>query len=141
MVVLDTDHVTLVEWGQGQEAQRLRARLDQLPAAERATTIITFEEQTRGWLAYVAKARTAVEMVNAFGKLSRHLDIYRPMQVLRFEERAAAVFQRLRKMRLRIGTKDLQIAAVALAQGATLLSRNLSHFGQVPGLIVEDWTL
>lgn len=140
MVVLDTDHVTLLEWGQGEESQRLRARLDQLPAAERATTIVTFEEQTRGWLAYLAKARTAAEMVNAFGKLSRHLDIYRPMQVLRFDDRAAAEFERLRNLRLRTGTKDLQIAAIALAQGATLLSRNLSHFRQVPGLNVEDWT-
>jgi tRNA(fMet)-specific endonuclease VapC len=140
MVVLDTDHVTLVEWGQGEDAQRLRARLEQFPAEERATTIITFEEQTRGWLAYLARARTVAEMVKAFGKLSRHLDVYRPMQVLRFDERAAAEFQRLHKLRLRIGTKDLQIAAVVLARGATLLSRNLSDFRQVPGLTVEDWT-
>jgi tRNA(fMet)-specific endonuclease VapC len=36
---------------------------------------------------------------------------------------------------------DLKIAAIALATDATLLSRNLTDFGKVPGLRVEDWTL
>ena len=36
---------------------------------------------------------------------------------------------------------DLKIAAIVLANGATLLSRNLSDFRKVPGLKVEDWTL
>lgn len=42
--------------------------------------------------------------------------------------------------RPRIGTMDLKIAAIALANDATLLSRNLRDFGKVPGLRVEDWT-
>jgi tRNA(fMet)-specific endonuclease VapC len=43
-------------------------------------------------------------------------------------------------MKIRIGTMDLKIAAIALAHGATLLSRNLVDFKKVPGLTVEDWT-
>ena len=34
---------------------------------------------------------------------------------------------------------DLKIAAIAVAEDATLLSANVSDFQQVPGLRVEDW--
>jgi tRNA(fMet)-specific endonuclease VapC len=46
---------------------------------------------------------------------------------------------RLRTARIRIGTQDLKIASIALADNATLLSANLVDFRQVPGLDVEDW--
>jgi tRNA(fMet)-specific endonuclease VapC len=141
MVVLDTDHFSLFEWGEGEEAQRLRARLQQLPFEERVTTIITYEEQTKGWLGYVAGAHTVAQLVNAYRKLSRHLDIYRTIRVLEFDERAAAEYQRIRKLRTRTGAKDLQIAAIVLTHAATLLSRNLRHFRHVPSLHVEDWTV
>jgi tRNA(fMet)-specific endonuclease VapC len=68
------------------------------------------------------------------------LDNYCRISVLVFDVPAAATFQQLRRMRLRIGTMDLKIAAIVLSREATLLSRNLIDFGRVPGLQVEDWT-
>jgi tRNA(fMet)-specific endonuclease VapC len=53
----------------------------------------------------------------------------------------AAEFDRLRenKKLKKIGRADLLIACIALANRATLVSRNLKHFGQVPGLQAENW--
>jgi tRNA(fMet)-specific endonuclease VapC len=41
---------------------------------------------------------------------------------------------------IRIGTQDLKIASIALANRATLLTRNYRDFVQVPDLIIDDWT-
>jgi tRNA(fMet)-specific endonuclease VapC len=138
--VLDTDHTSALEWGSGGAGQRLMVRLNTLPLGEAATTIITFEEQTRGWLSVLARARSLDEQVEAYRRLKRLLGNYLKIEVLDFDAPAAAEFERLRGLRLRVGTMDLKIAAIALAHGATVLTRNVKDFGLVPGLRVEDWT-
>lgn len=140
MFVMDTDHMSLLEWGSGANGQRLHERIRALPEDEVVTTIISFEEQTRGWLAFQARARTVQQQVNAYRKLKRHVDIYCEIDVLEFDVEAAAEFQRLKQSRIRIGTMDLKIAAIALSRKATVLSKNLKDFSKVPGLKVEDWT-
>ena len=140
MVVLDTDHVSLLEWTNNPDRRRLRARLDELRPDEVATTIISYEEQSRGWLAYVAKTRSMAEQIRAYGKLKAHLDTYLSIMVLDFNDSAAVEYQRLREARLRVGTMDLKIAAIVIIHDATLLTRNLADFRKVPNLKFEDWT-
>ncbi len=139
MLVLDTDHVSLLQWGTGEEAERLRRRLDAIDE-EVAVTVISYEEQTRGWLAYVARARNLGEQVDAYRRLRRHLDTYKVVRLLDFDEQAAIIAQRLRRLRIRIGTMDLRIASIALVHGAKLLTRNSVDFEKVPELTIEDWT-
>ncbi len=140
MVVLDTDHITLLEQARGDAFHRLSKRLSALSPSDRVTTIISYEEQTRGWLVYVSRARTLNQQIDAYRKLNHHLDTYREIEVLEFSEKAATEFQRLRNLGVRVGTMDLKIAAIVLATGAKLLSRNLIDFRQIPDLTVEDWT-
>lgn len=104
-------------------------------------TIISFEEQMRGWLAYLARARTVPRQVEAYARLRRMVENYRYIPILDFDSAAAAEFQRLTRSRVRIGGMDLKIAAIVLARGATLVTRNTSDFRQVPGLNVADWTV
>jgi tRNA(fMet)-specific endonuclease VapC len=140
MVVLDTDHMTIYEWSDSPEYQRLKNRLEELPPEQKATTIVTFEEQTRGWLSYTAKARKLVQQIDAYRKLRRHLLVYREIEVLEFDETAATIFQGLKQSRLQVGTMDLRIAAITLAHNPTLLTRNTTDFRKVPGPKFEDWT-
>jgi tRNA(fMet)-specific endonuclease VapC len=102
--------------------------------------MISDEEHMRGWMAYLARARSMAQQITAYGRLLAHLDNDRRIPVLEFDEAAAMVFQRLRRSRLRIGTMDLKIAAIGLARDATLLARNLDDFRQMPALRVADWT-
>ena len=38
-----------------------------------------------------------------------------------------------------IGPNDLMIAAIALANGLIVITRNTAEFCRLPGLVVEDW--
>lgn len=140
MVILDTDHISLLERKDSIEAHRLRKRLGKLSANEITTTIITYEEQMRGWLAVLSKSNLIEKQVAAYQRLKKFLKNYCEIVVLEFDEDVVEEFLKLENLKIRIGTMDLRIAAIALANDAILLTRNLKDFEQVPDLKVEDWT-
>jgi len=138
MYILDTDHLTAL--GRGSDAaHKLADKLDELNRLELATTIISYEEQSRGWLSYSAQARTIEKQITAYQLLKSHLDDFCGYLVLDFDEQAAVVFRQLQQARIRIGTMDLRIAAITLSNDAVLLTRNLSDFNRVPNLRAENW--
>ena len=140
MIVLDTDCLSLLERERFLESSNLLKALDEHRSEEIYTTIITFEEQMRGWLAFIARCKTIDEQVLGYERLHRFLESYRNTPVLDFDERAGGAFTALRDQKIRIGTMDLKIASIAIANNAVLVTRNLSDFAQVPGLVAEDWT-
>lgn len=89
----------------------------------------------------LAQAQSISQQVAAYRRLKGVLDRYLKITVLEFDEAAADEFERLKQARVRIGTMDLKIASIALANRATVLTRNIRDFGKVPGLRVEDWTM
>jgi tRNA(fMet)-specific endonuclease VapC len=62
---------------------------------------------------------------------------------LPFDDRAAEHCGELRAFLARqgrpIGPYDLQIAAIARSASLCLVTRNVSEFSRVPGLVVENW--
>ncbi len=140
MVILDTDHVSLLEWSGSPPAQKLEARLRQLPSGEVCTTVISYEEQLRGWMGMLAKAAKLKDQIEIYLRLKNQLDNYCRLVVLTFDEHAATEFVGLKKANPRLGTMDLKIAAIALTRNATLLSRNRRDFGRITDLKLEDWT-
>ena len=139
MYVLDTDHMSLLERVDNIDKQRLLNRLGRLPEGDVATSIIAFEEQIRGWTAYLSKSKSVSQQVDAYQRLRLQLNNYCSINVLDFDDRSATEFQELKSLRLRVGTMDLKMASIVLANNATLLSRNLRDFRRVPNLRVEDW--
>ncbi|MBI3363028.1 MAG: type II toxin-antitoxin system VapC family toxin [Chloroflexi bacterium] len=135
--ILDTDHATLYQ--QGHPA--LGNHLANLPQSQIATTVVTYEEQIEGRLSLVRRARTREQRVQAHYWLQRTLGFFCRIPVLPLDEAAAAEFERLRALKLRVGTQDLLIAAIAITNKATLLTRNLRDFSRVPSLVVADWSL
>ncbi len=140
MYLLDTDHITILDRG-GQPAQQLLKKLAAITSSEVATTIITYEEQMRGWLSYIAKTSSIETQVVAYRRLEKHLANYRTIPIVGFDEKAGQVFQELRVTYPRLGSMDLKIAAISMVNPAILLTRNLSDFGQIAGLRAEDWTM
>ena len=121
-------------------ASKLQKALDEIDSEQIYTSIISFEEQMRGWLAFIAKCKTAHDQIFAYARLHISLESYRNTQVLDFDEKAVAVFEQLKSQKVRIGTMDLKIASIAIANHAILVSRNLADFERVPGLAIQDWT-
>ncbi len=141
MILLDTDIFSLLELPDSPSYARLRARIAQLEPTELvATTVITYEEQSRGRLATVNAARTPEQFTNAYAHLRQHVLNDSKIPIVAFDGEAASTAAHLQKSKLRLGTMDIRIAAIAMANDALLLSRNLRDFQRVPGLRVEDWT-
>jgi tRNA(fMet)-specific endonuclease VapC len=138
VLIVDTDTLSIWQEGRGPAYERLRGRIE-VCGQPLAITIVTVEEQMRGWLAYSAKAKTPEQQVAAYTRLREFLADIRDRIVLDFDDRAAVEFRRLKAAKVRVSTMDLRIAAIALAHDATLVTRNLTHFRRVPGLRAEDW--
>ena len=68
MHLFDTDHRSLIEHGSA-AYERIKARLRAVPPDNVATTIVSYEEQTRGWLARIAQMTTPERWVSVYGEL------------------------------------------------------------------------
>ena len=139
MILLDTDHLTVLKYPEDPRRARLEARLSTSSDQDIATTIVNAEEQMRGWLAEINRPRTVHQQIPAYERLLELLDFLSEIPVIPFDVHAADEFDRLRRMKVRIGSMDLKIACIALVHNALLLSANLRDFRQVSGLQVESW--
>ena len=139
MILLDTDHLTVISFPDDSRFQTLRARMDLSADQDFATSIVCAEEQMRGWLAEINRWRDIRRQAIAYDRLAMLLEFLAQWEIMRLDERAIEEFGRLRNKRIRLGTQDLKIAAIALANNARLLSANLRDFRRVPGLRVENW--
>jgi len=139
MIVLDTDHISILQHADSEVAAALQERLIHSSDSDIATTAITLEEQSRSWLSLIHRYADVRRQVIHYDRFVASFRFFAKWRVVPFDEAAAVRFQELRSARIRIGSTDLKIAAICVVNHATLLSRNLADFLHVPGLHVEDW--
>lgn len=139
MIILDTDHVNVLQMPQHSLHAILSTRMTSSNDPDFVTTAVTVEEQMRGWISAIHRTRKANSQVLYYTRLIAMIRFFGEWRILPFNEPAADRFESLRKHKIRVGTMDLKIASIALETNSLLLSANLRDFQQVPGLRVEDW--
>ena len=137
MFLLDTDILSLIELAK----PRVLERLNRIDPSEVTTTVITRIEMLRGRFDSVLKAANAAELLKAQKRLAQTEQLLDELDIVTIDSAAAVEFDKLRenKKLKKIGRGDLLIACIALAQRATLVTRNVSHFQMIPGLKLENW--
>jgi tRNA(fMet)-specific endonuclease VapC len=135
MFVLDTDTLTHLLVGHRRVTER-RARATE----EVALTVVTRIELLQGRFASVLKAENGEQLLRALQRLAENERDLTNFLILAVDAAAAAEFDRLRQnKKLKIGRADLLIAAITLANQATLVTRNQKDFRKLPGLRIENW--
>ena len=137
MYILDTNHITVLGYS-SPESFRLVQRLND-SGQDVVSTVITLEEQMRGWLAAINRTKDVFRQMVAYERLNTRTQFLSKWLLLPWSSDAANLFVDLRKQGIRIGTADLKIASITLVNDATLLSRNLRDFSKVPNLKIENW--
>lgn len=138
MLLLDTDHFSVLTDARHARHSTLIERLLQSTEVT-SIPIISVEEQMRAWIAQIHRIRDVQKQIYPYDRLIHLFEILGQWEIARWSGPAADQFTRLRKARIRIGTLDLKIAAIAIANDATLLTANLRDFEQVPDVRLENW--
>lgn len=138
--ILDTDHVSFLERPASPQATAILSKIAALETGDVGVSVVSYQEQSKGCNNLINRATNSTELVAAYDLHYLVIDFFRSFPLVPFDMAAAEECERLRKMKLGIGTMDLRIAAVALSRNLTLATRNVADFGKVPNLVHLDWT-
>ncbi|MUG97016.1 PIN domain-containing protein [Scytonema sp. UIC 10036] len=135
--ILDTDTLTLFQ----NQHSVVKQRLNNVKTEAIAITVITVEEQMRGWLDAIRQSSEAQRLKWGYLGLRQGVEFFNNIRILDFDEKAIKCYIELKGQKIRIGTQDLRIAAIAISHNAILVTRNQRDFSRVPRLQFEDWTV
>jgi predicted nucleic acid-binding protein len=135
MIILDSDVLS--------EAMRandvVASWLNRQPRSSIWTTAITIFE-IRSGLRFMPSGRRRTERETAFTRL---IVDKLENRILAFDElaaeQAAILMEKRRSVGRPVESRDTMIAGIALAQRATLATRNIRHFGDLTIPVVDPW--
>jgi tRNA(fMet)-specific endonuclease VapC len=135
LYVFDTDHLSL--YGRANPSLIIRLTESQ---TQLTTTVINLEEQLKGRLAQVAEIKEGENQSIAYHRLTDTILMLSEFDILQYDSKAREIYQYLKAQHIRVGTQDLRIASIVIANSGILLTRNRRDFDKIPNLIIEDWT-
>ena len=139
--LLDTQHITVLQTKSQPAFSALDRRMNQHPASAFYYCVVSLHEQSIGAHAYINQATKAAGVIRGYQMLQRMLKSFCGAQLLAFDQGAADQVDLIRSQGVSIRAMDLRIAAIALANNCTVLTKNFKDFKKVPRLTVEDWTI
>jgi tRNA(fMet)-specific endonuclease VapC len=137
--ILDTDHLTLFQHNHPLVIQKVQSNIQNI-----RITIITAEEQLRGRFNIIrrnSQSNKTEELIIAYRNLRQTIEFFSILKLLDFTRDAHNIYSELRRQNIRIGTQDLKIASIALANNSVIVTRNYRDFSQITDLKLEDWTI
>jgi len=137
MFLLDTDVATLVF----HKHERVLARMAKVSSEQIALALVTRLEMLHGRIEAVMKAAKGEELLRAVGGLVKSETFLGQFPIISIDQAAAERFDALRAIKKlkKMDRGDLLQAVIALANDATLVTRNTKDYANVPGLRLENW--
>ena len=116
-----------------QRTSSIHAKLSLLQPAEVVSCSIVKSELLHGAEKYANRDRRQALVMETLA----------PFRSIPFDDNAAVLYAMIRhELELTgrvIGPYDLQIAAICLLHGFTLVTNNIGEFSRISGLLIEDW--
>jgi tRNA(fMet)-specific endonuclease VapC len=135
--LLDTD-VTSVLF-RGNAPTPLKEKIALIPTNTIWVSAITVAEMQEGAFALIRKEEMRYTGTQGYRLLVEQVQFFADFPILPFDDDCLTLFSAFPASVRRQGRADCQIAAIALRFGATVITRNLRHFTQIPGCHAEDW--
>ena len=110
--LLDTDHISFLQRRSGKEFTRLMIRMGQYSPADFALSVVSLHEQVLGAHNFINRARTNTDVIRGYTLLLETLQGFASAPILAFDAEAIAIFDELRRQKVRVSTMDLRIAAI-----------------------------
>jgi tRNA(fMet)-specific endonuclease VapC len=139
--LLDTDHLSILQHSSQPECSILESRMARFDDSQFSVSIVSFQEEALGWNAFLNQARRSHELVYGYQMLQDMVSDFQRLTVVPFDANVAEEFERLKTLRLRVGTMDLRIGASAIVHEKIILTRNSVDFERISGLRCQDWTV
>jgi tRNA(fMet)-specific endonuclease VapC len=138
MTAFDTDVLSDILRG----VPALVARASLIEAVRQVVPIVVVEEMIRGRFATIRQAEAAkgkISLPEAYDLFNQSFRALAAFQTLHYNAAADKMVESFRRGKIRVGTRDLRIAAICIVHGATLVTRNARDYAQIPGLTFDVW--